>query len=622
MTAALGDVTASGEEEHAARYAGARFDRQQRAARKLAGVTTLRTVVLGAGAWAPILLVLAYGPRLGATPGVVLGTLAYVMQSLTPALFNLASGLGESGVRLWVTLTRLRAALPPPAPETRRRRGGAHRAEGVTFAYGPQALPVVDRLDLVIAEGEHLAVVGPSGIGKSTLAALIAGLIAPDQGRVIVGGVPAARVDRRQRVLIPQEAYIFRGTVAENLGDHEPRKLRQALDAVGAGHIGLQKHRSRPGRPAARRPGQGLSRRRAAGHPRRGHVVPRPGGRGGRRAGVRGARRHPDRRRPPRQLGPAGRQGAGHGRHPRRHRHPPGTPRRLAPVRGSGRALGPPTQAGVMIEIIHGHVVSDPYRWLEDPGSDETRAWQAQQEAVWQSQLLPDRDRFRARIDELSDTGVVGAPIWRGGTAFRIRRDPGRRLPVLYADDRPILDPEAIDPGATTLLEAWHPSPDGALVAAPALPGRRRTQRALRHRRPDRGPRRRPGRGAAPLAGGLAAGRRRLLLRPRPPGRVHRLGGDDLDVADADGIALSADGRWLTLSVNRGRATTCGSRDLAGPARRVVQQDVAARSAVAVGGDGRAYMITTLDAPGDASAWPTPPRPTPSATWSRRTPKR
>ncbi|WP_246060047.1 ATP-binding cassette domain-containing protein [Herbidospora galbida] len=240
VTAALGDIAASGDEDHAARYAGARFDGQRLAAGRLATVTTLRTVVLGVGAWAPILLVLAYAPRLGATPGVVLGTLAYVMQSLTPALFNLASGLGESGVRLWVTLARLRAALPPPPQETRRAEGVHTELKGVTFAYGPRALPVVDRLDLVIPEGEHLAVVGPSGIGKSTLAALIAGLIVPGQGRVTVGGVPAARLDRGQRTLIPQEAYVFRGTVAENLGGHDQKKMRQALDAIGAGHLSLQ----------------------------------------------------------------------------------------------------------------------------------------------------------------------------------------------------------------------------------------------------------------------------------------------------------------------------------------------------------------------------------------------
>ncbi|TKK86725.1 S9 family peptidase [Herbidospora galbida] len=250
-----------------------------------------------------------------------------------------------------------------------------------------------------------------------------------------------------------------------------------------------------------------------------------------------------------------------------------------------------------MIEIIHGHVVSDPYRWLEDPASDETRAWQAQQEVVWRSQLLPDRDRFRVRIDELSDTGVVGAPVWRAGTAFRVRRDPGRRLPVLYADDRVVLDPEAIDPGATTLLDAWHPSPDGKLVACQlSRGGDERSELYVLDAQ------------TGALVDGPIGGLRHSPVAWLPGGdgfyyvrdrraRVHRLDGDDLDVAAADGIALSADGRWLTLSVNRGPGNDVWLCDLVTPARRVVQQDVPARSAVAVGGDGRAYMITTLDAP-------------------------
>ena len=54
----------------------------------------------------------------------------------------------------------------------------------VTFGYGRATEPVIDGLDLAIAEGEHLAVVGPSGVGKSTLAGLIAGLLEPQQGEV------------------------------------------------------------------------------------------------------------------------------------------------------------------------------------------------------------------------------------------------------------------------------------------------------------------------------------------------------------------------------------------------------------------------------------------------------
>ncbi|MDA0643916.1 ABC transporter ATP-binding protein, partial [Nonomuraea ferruginea] len=82
---------------------------------------------------------------------------------------------------------------------------------------GPHSEPVVDRLDLRVPEGDHLAVVGPSGAGKSTLAALMAGVLRPGAGEVTIGGVPAHAADHSARVLIPQEAYVFRGTLRENL---------------------------------------------------------------------------------------------------------------------------------------------------------------------------------------------------------------------------------------------------------------------------------------------------------------------------------------------------------------------------------------------------------------------
>ncbi|GAA1275188.1 hypothetical protein GCM10009677_30760 [Sphaerisporangium rubeum] len=95
------------------------------------------------------------------------------------------------------------------------------RMRGVTFAYGLGAEPVVAGLDLEVPDGEHLAVIGPSGIGKSTVAALAAGVLRPKEGRVLIGGVPVDTLGRaalsRTRVLIPQEAYVFRGTLGENL---------------------------------------------------------------------------------------------------------------------------------------------------------------------------------------------------------------------------------------------------------------------------------------------------------------------------------------------------------------------------------------------------------------------
>ncbi|MBB5784594.1 ATP-binding cassette domain-containing protein [Nonomuraea jabiensis] len=246
MTATAGglrDIEACGLREPVAE----RLDRQVRAqaaaARALARVTAARTAALAVGGWLPVVLVLAGAPRLldaGLGPGVIAGTLAYVTQSLAPALGGLVQGLGVSGIRLAATLGRIAASAPPAAPPAAGIRPSACdvRLSAVTFAYGPHSAPVVDRLDLTIPEGDHLAVVGPSGAGKSTLAALVSGMLRPGAGQVLVGGVPAHRIDPAARVLIPQEAYVFRGTLMENLTalgtpDGEGR-LEEAVAAVGA----------------------------------------------------------------------------------------------------------------------------------------------------------------------------------------------------------------------------------------------------------------------------------------------------------------------------------------------------------------------------------------------------
>jgi ATP-binding cassette subfamily C protein len=123
--------------------------------------------------------------------------------------------------------------VPPP--------GGALALHGVTFRYGARAEAVVDGLDLAVAPGDHLAIVGPSGAGKSTLAGLMAGMLEPQAGQVTIGGADLRTLGPGSlascRVLIPQEAYVFEGTLAENLaylapGTPEPR-LAGAVDELG-----------------------------------------------------------------------------------------------------------------------------------------------------------------------------------------------------------------------------------------------------------------------------------------------------------------------------------------------------------------------------------------------------
>jgi ATP-binding cassette subfamily C protein len=236
------DISACGTEDEACALVATPIAEQAAAERALAKVAALRTACFAVGGWLPLLVLLFAGPWLvgnGLTAGAIMGGATYVLFGLQPALQNFVAGVGGSGLRFVITLGRVLAASDTrPRDEVGHppRDGHAVRLENVTFAYGPHAEPVVDHLDLTVAHGEHLAVVGPSGIGKSTVVSLLCGLLRPDRGTVTLGGVPAADLSHPElaRVLIPQEAYVFTGTLRENLTYLSPDATTADLDAAAA----------------------------------------------------------------------------------------------------------------------------------------------------------------------------------------------------------------------------------------------------------------------------------------------------------------------------------------------------------------------------------------------------
>ncbi|THV42185.1 ABC transporter ATP-binding protein [Glycomyces buryatensis] len=116
--------------------------------------------------------------------------------------------------------------------------------KGVDFGYTADR-PVLQGVDLALRRGERLALVGPTGAGKSTLARLMAGIHRPDRGSVLLGGAEAGEVDevslRRFVVLATQEYHLFNDTLASNLRlgapDASEVELSEALEAVGAGGL-------------------------------------------------------------------------------------------------------------------------------------------------------------------------------------------------------------------------------------------------------------------------------------------------------------------------------------------------------------------------------------------------
>ena len=119
---------------------------------------------------------------------------------------------------------------------------GELRVDGVTFTYAGATNPALNNVSITVDVGEKLALVGPTGAGKSTLAKLMARLYDPQSGVVSYGGVnlTMATMDslRKRIVVVPQEGFLFNGTIRDNLriarSDATDEQIDAAVAAIGA----------------------------------------------------------------------------------------------------------------------------------------------------------------------------------------------------------------------------------------------------------------------------------------------------------------------------------------------------------------------------------------------------
>ena len=241
LLAGIETLKASGAEHRAAeRWAGLFVDqvnvdlaRGRLGAAVDAGMGTLR---IGSP-----LIILVYGAVQVLDGGMSLGTMLAVAALAAGFLEPLAT-LVATGLQVQLLgsyMERINDVLDTPKDQegrpTRPARPltGDIRAEGVSFAYGPLAPPVVREVSLDIRPGQHVGIVGRSGSGKSTLAHLLLGLYDPTSGRILFDGTDLAQLEarsvRRQLGIVTQRPYLFASSIRENIALTDPSL---PLDAV------------------------------------------------------------------------------------------------------------------------------------------------------------------------------------------------------------------------------------------------------------------------------------------------------------------------------------------------------------------------------------------------------
>jgi prolyl oligopeptidase len=289
----------------------------------------------------------------------------------------------------------------------------------------------------------------------------------------------------------------------------------------------------------------------------------------------------------------------------------------------------PATRIEPVVDVMHGQAISDPYRWLEEDTSPETRAWVAAQNAYTQAMLgaLPDRAAIRTRLEAFLEIGTITPPVPRGERRFFTRREGRENQPRLLLrqgeQERVLLDPGRESAAGTVALDWWYPSPDGSLLAygysdhgdedstlfvldvdagAPLADRIPRTRHCSVAWLPD-------GTGfyytRYPAAGEVPSGEefyhRKVFF--------HALGsdgerdplvfGEGLEAVASPQLRLSHDGRWLAVFVNYGWARIdVYLQDRAEPERGfvTVAENLGARFQGEFFRD-QLYLLTNLDAP-------------------------
>jgi ATP-binding cassette subfamily B protein len=173
------------------------------------------------------------------TVGEFVAFIGYVTRLTSPVrMLGMALGMSQravaSGARVFEVLDRRPRMTSPPDARPLPEGGGRVVIEGVRFAYEDGAPPVLDGVDLDVAAGRTVAIVGATGSGKTTLVMLLPRLYDPQEGSVTIDGIDLREVDleslRAQVGFVSDDPFLFSDTVRNNIAYARPGASQEEIE--------------------------------------------------------------------------------------------------------------------------------------------------------------------------------------------------------------------------------------------------------------------------------------------------------------------------------------------------------------------------------------------------------